>query len=310
MLLNKWKLILFFIQTINQSICVDLNNITFEDVDTLQKEYPYMNEVILKQHPYYIKSHDEGNFCPVPYSHLVDYPEISYGGIKIIDRSLQDVVSNCVAEKKYKLAYTIFLNAIESMAFTYMYRFCEFAIEMNKKRNDISFYLKEIGGILAELIPIINREWISPEPYECILDVYENHKSEENKFIKVNTNYRNALLSCMKLMKDKVHFLRDPKKVTMNEMAINQLKDYHHMSYLVISDHLTLINAPYYKDITGDLYQTSCTSCKKNNTGTTNEIYILSPCGHGWCCDWCSSKFRRGKLSECPNMSRCRQDVS
>ncbi|XP_050520349.1 uncharacterized protein LOC126893866 [Daktulosphaira vitifoliae] len=300
MFLNKLKLVFFFIQTINQSICVDLNNITREDIQTLEMEYKDMKFVKLMDHPYYIKSRNEDNFCPVPYSHLVDYHDISFEGINIINRSLQDVVYICVIEKKYKLAYTIFLNAIESMAITYMYRFCEFAIEMNKKHSEISFYLKVLSDTLAELIPIINREWISPDPYECILDVYNSHKSEEYKFNEVNTNYRNALLSCMELMKDKVHFLKEPKKVTMNELTVNQLKQYQDMSNRVISGHLTLKSGPTYKDITGDLYQTSCTSCKEENTGTTNEIYILSPCGHGWCCELCINKFRRGKLSKCP----------
>ncbi|XP_050547141.1 uncharacterized protein LOC126908865 isoform X2 [Daktulosphaira vitifoliae] len=210
MLLNKCKLILFFIQIINQSICVDLNNITREDIDTLEKEYKDMKFVKLMEHPYYIKSRNEDNFCPVPYSHLVDYHDISYE------------------------------------------------------------------------------------------DVYKSHKSEEYKFNEVNTNYRNALLICMELMKDKVHFLKEPKKVTMNELTVNRLKQYQDMSNRVISRHLTLKSGPTYKDITGDLYQTSCTSCKEENTGTTNEIYIWSPCGHGWCCDYCNDKFRRGKLSKCP----------
>ncbi|XP_050521308.1 uncharacterized protein LOC126894379 isoform X2 [Daktulosphaira vitifoliae] len=231
MLLNKWKLIIIFIQTINQSICVDLNNITEKDVDKLQMEYRDMNYVIFVKHPYYIKSHDEENFCPVPYSHVVDYAEISYEGIELIDRSLMIVVYNCVAEKKYKLAYMIFLNAIESMAFTYMYRFCEFAIEMNKRCAEISFYLKVFSDKLTELIPIINREWISPEPYECILDVYENHKSEKYKFNEENENYRNDLLGCMNLMKDKVNFLREAKNETINEMTISKLDRYHNMNY-------------------------------------------------------------------------------
>ncbi|XP_050521305.1 uncharacterized protein LOC126894378 [Daktulosphaira vitifoliae] len=253
-----------------------------------------MNYVILVEHPYYIKSHDGDNFCPVPYDHVVQYNEISYEGIEIINKTLEAVVCNCVAKEKYKLAYTIFLNAIESMAFTYMYLFCEFAIEMNKKHAEISFNLKIFSEKLAQLIPIINKEWISPEPYECILDVYKNHKSEEYNFNELNRNYRNALLNCMKLMEDKVHFLKEPEKVLMKEMNKNELKDYHNMSYSIICYHLTLAQySPPYKYITGDIYQIACAKCnrKHDNSVLNWKIYFFSPCGHGWSCERCVKKI-------------------
>ncbi|XP_050521275.1 uncharacterized protein LOC126894363 isoform X4 [Daktulosphaira vitifoliae] len=304
MLLNKWKLIIIFIQTINQSICVDLNNITEKDLDKLQMEYRDMNHVILVEHPYYIKSHDGENFCPVPYSHPVDYTEVPYEGIEIINITLEAVVKRCTYKKKYKLAYTIFLNAIESMAFTYMYRFCEFARAMNKRGAEISFYLKLFSDKLTELIPIINREWISPEPYECILDVYKKYEKKNNKykFKKENGIYRRDLFNCMELIKNKLNFLKEPHEVSMKYMSIRKLKNYHNLNNQVIRGRLALEqHCSGYKDITGDKYQSYCTRCKREHIGTTYEIYIVAPCGHGWCCEWCSRQ-----LTECPV---CHQDI-
>ncbi|XP_050547826.1 uncharacterized protein LOC126909447 [Daktulosphaira vitifoliae] len=292
MFLNKLKLVFFFIQTINQSICVDLNNITREDIQTLEMEYPNIHQVILQQHPYYIQSRNEVLFCPLPYSHVVDDEDIPYEeGLEIINKTLTLVVSRCVNKKNYKLAYTIFLNAIESMVFTFMYRFCEFAIEMNEQLAEISFYLKNFSGKLAELIPIINREWISPEPHECILDVYKNHKSKEFKFNKFNINYKNALLNCMKLMEDKVHFLKEPNNISMNNMAVSDLERYCNMSYNFIEYRLFLAhNSTLFKYITGDIYQRKCFGCNKYSSGDSG-IYFFSPCGHGWSCERCVKKI-------------------
>ncbi|XP_050521272.1 uncharacterized protein LOC126894363 isoform X1 [Daktulosphaira vitifoliae] len=298
MLLTKWILIIRFIQTINQSICVDLNNITVEDIDTLESEYEDMKCVKLIEHPYYIKSRNEENFCPVPWSHAVDCEEVPYEGIEIVNKSLTDVVQRCRSKKKFKLAYTIYLNAIESIVFTFMYRFCEFAIEMNKRCAEISFYLKLFSEKLTELIPIINREWISPKPHECILDVYKKYEKKNNKykFKRENENYRNDLLGCMNLMKDKVHFLREPKNETINEMTISNLVCYNNMNYDNIVEYLTLEEySPTLKDITGDKNQTSCIICKTEHSGNIWVIYFFSPCGHGWCCNECV-----GKIEACP----------
>ncbi|XP_050548039.1 uncharacterized protein LOC126909644 [Daktulosphaira vitifoliae] len=255
-----------------------------------------MKSVKLLKHPYYIKSRNEENFCPVPWSHAVHCEEVPYEGIEIVNKKLTDVVQRCRRKRKFKLGYTIYLNAIESIAFTYMYRFCEFAIEMNQRCVEISFYLKVFSDTLHKIIPIINREWISPKPHECILDVYENHKSEENKFNEENENYRNDLLRCMNLMKDKVHFLREPKDETINTMTISQLEHYNNMSYNYITYHLTLdkYSSPL-KHITGDKNQTSCIICETEHSGTIWHIYFFSPCGHGWCCDECF-----GDIEACP----------
>ncbi|XP_050521274.1 uncharacterized protein LOC126894363 isoform X3 [Daktulosphaira vitifoliae] len=304
MLLTKWILIIRFIQTINQSICVDLNNITVEDIDTLESEYEDMKCVKLIEHPYYIKSRNEENFCPVPWSHAVDCEEVPYEGIEIVNKSLTDVVQRCRSKKKFKLAYTIYLNAIESIVFTFMYRFCEFAIEMNKRCAEISFYLKLFSDKLTELIPIINREWISPEPYECILDVYKKYEKKNNKykFKKENGIYRRDLFNCMELIKNKLNFLKEPHEVSMKYMSIRKLKNYHNLNNQVIRGRLALEqHCSGYKDITGDKYQSYCTRCKREHIGTTYEIYIVAPCGHGWCCEWCSRQ-----LTECPV---CHQDI-
>ncbi|XP_050521279.1 uncharacterized protein LOC126894366 [Daktulosphaira vitifoliae] len=306
MLLNIFKFIILLIQTINQSICVDLNNITYEDINTLEREYPNFHHVYLEQHPHYIKSHDGENFCPVPYSHAVEENEIPYEGIEIINRKLKYVVMNCVDKENYKLAYTIFLNAIESMIFTFMYRFCECAIEMNKRGAEISFNLKVFSNKLTVLIPIINREWISPEPYECILDVYKKYEKKNNKykFKKENENedYRNDLLGCMNLMKDKVHFLREPDNLSTNEMNVNELEEYLNKNDNVINYQLTFTQfSPYFKCITGDKYQTSCITCNGEHSDISS-IYVFAPCGHGW-----RSKYCKSELTKCP---ACHEEVT
>ncbi|XP_050521303.1 uncharacterized protein LOC126894376 [Daktulosphaira vitifoliae] len=304
MLLNKVKLIMCFIQIIHQSICVDLNNITHEDVKTLEMEYPNIMRVILKYHPYYIKQINGIKYCPLPWSHTLNNEEVAYEGIEIINKTLIEVVNNCVAYKKYILGYAIILNAIESMGFTYMYRFCEFAIEINKKGAPITDYLEDFGRILAKLVPILNREIISTESYECILNVYKIH---ENKYNNVDEDYRNDLLTCMNLINDKVHFLTEPYKESMNNMSINQLKATHIYNNGIIHDLLILkIDFPSFKHLTGDENQTSCTICKKN-IGMFSEIHIFLPCGHGWCCRYCFQLMT--KCPDCHQEITCTQDI-
>ncbi|XP_050521283.1 uncharacterized protein LOC126894369 [Daktulosphaira vitifoliae] len=294
MLLNIVKLIILFIQTINQSICVDLNNITHADIQTLKREYPNIFNAKLQQHSYYIISKNEVLYCPVPYSHEVDNEEVPYEGIEIINRKLEEVVDNCVYEEKYALAYIIILNAIERMGLTYMYRFCEFAIEMNKKGTNIFDYLEGFSEHLAKLIRIFNREMISLKPYECILDVYIKHKPNHKncKFNKVDKKYREDLLSCMELMKDKVHFLAEPRVESMNTMSIDKLVEYNNNNTRIILDGLRLVlYFPDYKIIIGVKNQTSCTICGREYSGIIQIIYIFSPCGHGWCCNTCADKI-------------------
>ncbi|XP_050547855.1 uncharacterized protein LOC126909474 isoform X2 [Daktulosphaira vitifoliae] len=302
MFLNKLKLVFFFIQTINQSICVDLNNITHEDIETLKMEYPNIHYVILQQHPYYIQSKNEVLFCPLPYSHVVDDEDIPYEeGLEIINKTLTLVVSRCVNKKNYKLAYTIFLNAIESMVFTFMYRFCEFAIEMNKQCAEISFYLENFSEKLAELIPKINREWISPEPHECILDVYKNHKSKEFKFNKININYKNALLNCMKLMENKVHFLKEPNNISMNNMDVKAnvldvtntvavIREYTFFHHVDMAGHVKVYE-PLPPRCILDGREARCIKCRSQVTDDDDDelskSYIMIPCGHGWYCENC-----------------------
>ncbi|XP_050521286.1 uncharacterized protein LOC126894370 isoform X2 [Daktulosphaira vitifoliae] len=291
MILNIVKLTLFFIKIINQTFCdVDLTNIKHADVQILQREFPKIMNVSLKEHPYYMKSNNGVMVCPVPYSHVVDYAEVPYEGIEIIDRRLEDVVYNCVAEKKYSLAYIIILNAIESIGVTYIYQFCEFAIEMNKLGADISFYLDQFSENLSELVIIFNKEWISLEPYECILNVYKKHehKYKNYEFNNVDDEYMSDLLSCKNLMTDKVYFLTEPAEILMNNMTIDNLIMTQTHNDTIIKDALPS-HIPAFKNITGYKYQTLCTGCRKlSHSGNIVVIYIFLPCGHGWSCRYCS----------------------
>ncbi|XP_050521282.1 uncharacterized protein LOC126894368 isoform X3 [Daktulosphaira vitifoliae] len=304
MLLNIVKLIIIFIQTINQSICVDLNHITHADIQTLEREFPNIMKITLQNHPYYIKSNNGVMVCPIPYSQAVDNEEVPYKGILIENEILENVVNECVNNHFYTLAYIIILNAIESMGFTYMYRFCEFAIEMNKKRANIFDELEDFSEHLEELILIFNRELFSPEPYECILEVYKKHKHNHKKykFKKVDRKYRKDLLSCMKLMKDKVHFLAEPRVESINTMSINELEEYSDNNNKVLRNGLSLWSQiSNYKYVIGDKNyltvqpkcvlhrrEARCISCFKKiqNMNPPNK-HVMSPCGHGWYCSKC-----------------------
>ncbi|XP_050521293.1 uncharacterized protein LOC126894372 isoform X3 [Daktulosphaira vitifoliae] len=288
MFLNKLKLLIFFIQTINHSICeVDLNNITFQHLETLRMEYRNIMQDILQNHPYYIKRKNGVKYCPVPYSHAVDNEEVPYEGIEIINRELKYVVKNCVYEKKYALAYIIILNAIESIGLTYMYRFCEFAIEMNKKGASISDHLKEFSNNLHyKIIPIFNREWISPIPYDCILNVYKKHeRNHENyKFTNVDEVYMSDLLDCKNLMKEKVNFISEFKNnITMDDLVMTQ--DYNNINI----KRLLPNDFSGFKRIVGYKNQTLCTGCTDMRySGTVRVIHIFLPCRHGWSCQYCN----------------------
>ncbi|XP_050521281.1 uncharacterized protein LOC126894368 isoform X2 [Daktulosphaira vitifoliae] len=305
MLLNIVKLIIIFIQTINQSICVDLNHITHADIQTLEREFPNIMKITLQNHPYYIKSNNGVMVCPIPYSQAVDNEEVPYKGILIENEILENVVNECVNNHFYTLAYIIILNAIESMGFTYMYRFCEFAIEMNKKRANIFDELEDFSEHLEELILIFNRELFSPEPYECILEVYKKHKHNHKKykFKKVDRKYRKDLLSCMKLMKDKVHFLAEPRVESINTMSINELEEYSDNNNKVLRNGLSLWSQiSNYKYVIGDKNQSFCGRCNRLCSGMVDTIFIFVPCGHGWCCDLCYSLVKK-----CPV---CHQDIT
>ncbi|XP_050521295.1 uncharacterized protein LOC126894374 [Daktulosphaira vitifoliae] len=295
MLLNKLKLIFFFIQTINQSICdVDLSNITCKDLKELKKDYKHIMGLKLKDHSYYRSLKMDKMVCPVPWSRLVSHKEVPYENIDIIDRSLSDMVDQCLNYEHCALGYAIILNVVESMGITYIYRFCEFAREMNKKGATISNQLKQFSGNLTKLISIFNRDWISSDSYECILDVYKNHKSEEYNFNEENENYRNDLLGCMHLMKDKVHFVNEPRVESMNNMSINKLRITQRYDNNIISMLINLDSYyPFLKNITGDIYQSSCTFCEnKKLSGQVDNIHFFIPCGHGWCCETCSEKIK------------------
>ncbi|XP_050527060.1 uncharacterized protein LOC126897457 isoform X6 [Daktulosphaira vitifoliae] len=291
MILNNVKLILFFIHTFKQSICVNLNNITLTDIKTLQNEYPNIMRVMLKDHPYYIFSYNELKYCPVHFSHLVDCERVPYEGIEIIDRSLTGVVDDCIDYEKYTLGYAIIVNAIESLCFTYMYQFCEFAIEMNKLGANISLYLDQFSeNLKSKIVPIFNKEWISPEPYECILNVYKEHehKYKNYEFNKVDEKYMSDLLICKNLMKDKAHFLTELPEKSMNNISKKKLIKIQSDNNKIIED-LLPSSIPTFKDITGYKNQTLCTGCTTmSHSGTIREIHIFLPCGHGWSCGYCN----------------------
>ncbi|XP_050527050.1 uncharacterized protein LOC126897457 isoform X5 [Daktulosphaira vitifoliae] len=292
MLLNKVKLILFFIHTINQSNCVDLNDITCEDIQDLKMQYPDIMHVTLKDHPNYIFSYNGLKYCPVHFSHLVDYEVVPCEGIEIIDRRLKYVINNCIDYERYTLGYAIIVNAIESLCFTYMYQFCEFAIEMNKLGADISFYLDQFSeNLKSKIVPIFNKEWISPEPYECILNVYKEHehKYKNYEFNNVDEKYMSDLLICKNLMKDKVHFLTEPPEKSMNNIPKKELIKIQSFNNDVIKGVLTLSsNFCILKDITGYKNQTLCTGCTTMRySGTVSVIHIFL-CGHGWSCGYCN----------------------
>ncbi|XP_050527024.1 uncharacterized protein LOC126897457 isoform X2 [Daktulosphaira vitifoliae] len=289
MILNNVKLILFFIHTFKQSICVNLNNITLTDIKTLQNEYPNIMRVMLKDHPYYIFSYNELKYCPVHFSHLVDCERVPYEGIEIKDSILEYVVDDCIRYKRYDLGYAIIVNAIESLGFTYMYQFCEFAIEMNKKGANISNFLKIFSkNLKSKIMPIFNKEWISPEPYECILNVYKEHKHkyENYEFNKVDEKYMSDLLICKNLMKDKVHFLSKPPEKSMNNMSEQNLISIQMNNNTIIQELLTIGSGPF-KDITGYKYETSCLGDTDHHSGKIGKIHIFLPCGHGWSCENC-----------------------
>ncbi|XP_050527080.1 uncharacterized protein LOC126897457 isoform X9 [Daktulosphaira vitifoliae] len=290
MLLNKVKLILFFIHTINQSNCVDLNDITCEDIQDLKMQYPDIMHVTLKDHPNYIFSYNGLKYCPVHFSHLVDYEVVPCEGIEIIDRRLKYVINNCIDYERYTLGYAIIVNAIESLCFTYMYQFCEFAIEMNKLGANISLYLDKFSENLHSIIvPIFNKEWISPEPYECILNVYKEHeyKYKNYEFNNVDEKYMSDLLSCKNLMKNKVHFLTEPPEKSMNNMSEENLISIQRYNNKIIEELLTK-GSDSYKFITGYKYETSCLGNTYHHSGTISNIHIFLPCGHGWSCGYCN----------------------
>ncbi|XP_050521294.1 uncharacterized protein LOC126894372 isoform X4 [Daktulosphaira vitifoliae] len=298
MILNKLKLIIFFIQTINHSICeVDLNNITEQNVQTLQRDYQNIMQRTIQNQPYYIKQNNGVMYYPVPYSHAVNYTEVPYEGIGIINRKLNEVVNNCVYEKKYALAYIIILNAIESIGLTYMYRFCEFAIEMNKKGASISYHLKQFSKNLRyKIVPIFNREWISPIPYDCMLNVYKKHECnhENYKFTNVDEVYMSDLLDCKNLMKDKINLIREPRVKSINNIIIDELtktqEDNDEMIKLLLPDGFGD------KDIIGYKNQTFCPGCNKIwSSGVIDVICIFLSCGHGWSCECCSEN-----MTQCP----------
>ncbi|XP_050527114.1 uncharacterized protein LOC126897457 isoform X13 [Daktulosphaira vitifoliae] len=290
MLLNKVKLILFFIHTINQSNCVDLNDVTCQDIQDLKMQYPYMMHVILKDHPNYIFLYNELKYCPVHFGHEVDYEVVPCEGIEIINRRLEYVITNCFNYERYTLGYAIIVNAIESLCFTYMYQFCEFAIEMNKLGANISLYLDRFSeNLKSKIVPIFNKEWISPEPYECILNVYKEHehKYKNYEFNKVDEKYLSDLLICKNLMKNKVHFLTEPPEKSMNNMSEENLISIQRYNNKIIEKLLTK-GSDSYKFITGYKYQTSCLGCTLSNSGNVDNIHIFLPCGHGWSCGYCN----------------------
>ncbi|XP_050527075.1 uncharacterized protein LOC126897457 isoform X8 [Daktulosphaira vitifoliae] len=289
MLLNKVKLILFFIHTINQSICVNLNNITCRDIQDLKMQYPYMMHVTLKDHPNYIFSYNGLKYCPVHFSHVIDCERVPCEGIEITDGTLECVINSCFNHKRYTLGYAIILNAIESLGFTYMYQFCEFAIEMNKIGANISYYLDQFSEILHSIIvPIFNKEWISPEPYECILNVYKEyrHKYKNYEFNKVDEKYMSDLLICKNLMKDKVHFLTDLPKKSMNNISKKKLIKIQSDNNEII-ERLLPSSISTFKDITGYKNETLCLGSTLHNSGKIREIRIFLTCGHGWSCRYC-----------------------
>ncbi|XP_050527155.1 uncharacterized protein LOC126897457 isoform X18 [Daktulosphaira vitifoliae] len=171
-----------------------------------------------------------------------------------------------------------------------MYQFCEFAIEMNKLGANISLYLDRFSENLHSIIvPIFNKEWISPEPYECILNVYKEHehKYKNYEFNKVDKEYMSDLLSCKNLMKNKLHFLTEPPEKSMNNMSEENLIS-KQMNNNKIIEALLTIGSGSFKDITGYKYETSCLGDTDHHSGNIGNIHIFLPCGHGWSCKYCN----------------------
>ncbi|XP_050521232.1 uncharacterized protein LOC126894337 isoform X2 [Daktulosphaira vitifoliae] len=171
---------------------------------------------------------------------------------------------------------------------------------MNKKGATISVHLNEFNENLYKLVLIFNKELISPEPYECILEVYKKH---ENKCDNVDEDYRNDLLSCKNLIKDKVHFLMEPDKKSMDNIPERKLLKIHGYYNKIFRNFMILpsSNFPSFKDITGYKNQSLCTICKRNS-GIITDVHIFLPCRCGWCCEGYNHS-----RTECPV---CHQEIT
>ncbi|XP_050521289.1 uncharacterized protein LOC126894371 isoform X2 [Daktulosphaira vitifoliae] len=306
MVLIKVNLILFFLHKINSNYVVNLKNITMNDLVLLKIDYKNIMGLQLKDHLFYSRLNMDKMVCPIPWSHTGHYDEIIYGKIEIANKSLSRVVHACFLNGKYSLGYAIILNTIESIGITYIYRFCEFAREMNRRQIILTNYYNDFSEILYLLRVIFNREWISLDPYECLIIVYKKHKSKYTnfEFNNLDEDYRSDLFSCMESMKIKINFvdvespLRPLENLSNEELFILWQNDKQNIIKLYNLDKGYLF---YLKNMDGDRAENSCIVCM-NPEYMVKKIYSFVPCGHSWCCNNCLHK-----IDKCP---LCRQNYS
>ncbi|XP_050521666.1 uncharacterized protein LOC126894586 isoform X2 [Daktulosphaira vitifoliae] len=261
-------------------------------------------ELYLKNHPFYANEMLDKNrmICPLPWSHTGNYRNIYYKDTKIENRRLFDIVNTCLSNRKYSLGYAIILNTIESIGITYIYRFCDFAREMNNRQAILTKYYSEFNEILVRLIMKFNRDCISLDSYECLIIVYKKHMSKYTnfEFNNLDEDYRSDLLNCMESMKFKINFVDAESQLEPLENLSKKKLFILWQNY--VQNIINIDNNNFFlKSIDGIKAKNPCYVCKNPGNMVINK-YSFLPCGHGWCCLYCLKT-----IDKCPF---CQQNYS
>ncbi|XP_050521270.1 uncharacterized protein LOC126894362 [Daktulosphaira vitifoliae] len=291
----KFLMLMLFFCSVKILFAVDQKKISRNDLIRLVKTYPKVMGLILKSHQFYANE-DLGYKAICPICWCSSYPyNIQYGSVKVSNKKLIDVVISCFNKGKYELGYMIILNVLESVSITYIYRFCEYAREMNKRGGKLTQSLENFNKLLYIIQRVFHYEIISTEPIDFLKNIYKEYESkhQENGYINLDNDYRNDLLDIMNIIEFKINFVDlGTCEQFAEEIPLEKLES------VQLSEILNAINLLFKANVEIetetdklDCDEGSCIVCMETLI-LDDSIYSFVPCGHTGCCEDCIYKIK------------------